>query len=470
MSKAAAAAAVALVLSVLAGSARAGTTWLVVPTTPEPIAQASSLPSADTPSISGALPIGWTSPPAVPQQLSYAQLLSIWQRAGAAYGISWEVLAAINKIESNFGRNMGPSSAGAIGWMQFMPDTWLRWGTDANGDGIADPWNAEDGIFSAARYLAAAGGRQDIRRGVFAYNHADWYVNEVLQLSQLFGAAGADATFTLDRMQVSLNEAQTKVAAASEVLVSAQQSERLYANRRDVLQRRADHAKLLTSRLALERLAVLAGVSATGASARATTAQQDLSAAAAELGRVRSQSRAASFSQGASTLLAAPVYAGGYVFPVGGGPSVVSVSHTHHDYPAADIAAPAGSPVYALADAVVERVWTVPDPACGLGMTLRTADGLTWTYCHLSYVYPSVQTGAALSAGAQVGLVGSTGHATGPHLHLQTQPATLWPQQLAWFQGFAGTGFRWQDAPTPETAAPVFAPVADSGPIVAFTP
>ena len=49
------------------------------------------------------------------------------------------MLAAINKVETNFGGNMGPSSAGAVGWMQFMPDTWLRWGLDADGDGLADP-------------------------------------------------------------------------------------------------------------------------------------------------------------------------------------------------------------------------------------------------------------------------------------------------------------------------------------------
>ena len=75
----------------------------------------------------------------------------------------WNVLAAINKIESNFGRNMGPSSAGAIGWMQFMPSTWVRWGMDANGDGVADPWNPDDAIYAAARYLAASGGASDIR-------------------------------------------------------------------------------------------------------------------------------------------------------------------------------------------------------------------------------------------------------------------------------------------------------------------
>ena len=55
-------------------------------------------------------------------------LLQLWQSAGQTYGVPWQVLAAINKIESNFGQNMGPSSAGAVGWMQFMPSTWARYG------------------------------------------------------------------------------------------------------------------------------------------------------------------------------------------------------------------------------------------------------------------------------------------------------------------------------------------------------
>jgi murein DD-endopeptidase MepM/ murein hydrolase activator NlpD len=79
---------------------------------------------------------------------------------------------------------------------------------------------------------------------------------------------------------------------------------------------------------------------------------------------------------------------------------------------------------------------------------MRTADGLTWTYCHLAYREPTVVEGASLAAGDAVGLVGSTGHSTGPHLHLQLQPPTLYPQQQAWFQSFAGTAFQWQgDAP-----------------------
>jgi soluble lytic murein transglycosylase-like protein len=142
--------AAALVLAAVAGTARAET----VAFSRAPLA----LPSAETPNAAGSLtlPSPLEVPPAVPDQRSYGELQELWRRAGAAYGVPWAVLAAINKIESNFGRNMGPSSAGAIGWMQFMPSTWLRWGVDASGDGVASPWNPEDAVYAAARYLAAA--------------------------------------------------------------------------------------------------------------------------------------------------------------------------------------------------------------------------------------------------------------------------------------------------------------------------
>src|SRR5207249_3628961 len=65
--------------------------------------------------------------------MAFAALRVIWQAAGSRYGIPWQVLGAINKVETNFGSNLGPSSAGAVGWMQFMPSTWARWGIDANG-------------------------------------------------------------------------------------------------------------------------------------------------------------------------------------------------------------------------------------------------------------------------------------------------------------------------------------------------
>src|SRR5256714_9509015 len=104
-----------------------------------------SLPSAGTPNAPGAIsvPVSFTSAPALQQQLDLTALRELWQRAGSAYGIPWNVLAAINKIESNFGQNMGPSSAGAVGWMPFMPSTWLRWGVDADGDGVADSRSEE---------------------------------------------------------------------------------------------------------------------------------------------------------------------------------------------------------------------------------------------------------------------------------------------------------------------------------------
>src|SRR2546421_12288441 len=148
-------------LACVTGTASADT-FRLVPDVPV------SLPSADVPNASGqiAVPAGFTQRPLQVETRTAAQLQALWQNAGAAYGIPWSVLASINKIESNFGRNMGPSSAGAIGWMQFMPSTWLRWGVDANGDGVADPWNPEDGVYSAARYLAASGGTSDISRAV----------------------------------------------------------------------------------------------------------------------------------------------------------------------------------------------------------------------------------------------------------------------------------------------------------------
>jgi hypothetical protein len=124
-------------------------------------------------------------------------LLPIYQAAGMQYGIRWEVLAAINEIETDYGRNLNISSAGAVGWMQFMPPTWAMYGVDANGDGVKDPFNPVDAIFAAARYLRAAGGDQDIRRAVFAYNHADWYVDSVLMRAQVIGGLPSDLVGSL---------------------------------------------------------------------------------------------------------------------------------------------------------------------------------------------------------------------------------------------------------------------------------
>ena len=114
-------------------------------------------------------------------------LLPIYQAAGIQYDVPWQVLAAINEIETDYGRNLSVSSAGAVGWMQFLPSTWKVWGVDATGSGFADPYNPVDAIFAAARYLHAAGASRSLSRAIFAYNHASWYVQSVLLRAKLIG-------------------------------------------------------------------------------------------------------------------------------------------------------------------------------------------------------------------------------------------------------------------------------------------
>jgi hypothetical protein len=124
-------------------------------------------------------------------------LLPIYQACGTEYGIPWEVLASINKIETAFGTNMGPSSAGAVGWMQFLPSSWEEYGLDANGDGHKDPYNPVDAICAAAHYLKVAGGSSDLYHAIFAYNHADWYVQEVLLYARAYGKLPTDLVGSL---------------------------------------------------------------------------------------------------------------------------------------------------------------------------------------------------------------------------------------------------------------------------------
>jgi hypothetical protein len=124
-------------------------------------------------------------------------LLSIYQAAGIQYGVRWEVLAAINEIETDYGRNLNVSSAGAMGWMQFIPSSWKLYGVDANNDGKKDPYNPVDAIFAAARYLKAAGADQDLAKAIFSYNHADWYVQSVLMRARFIGGMPADLVGSL---------------------------------------------------------------------------------------------------------------------------------------------------------------------------------------------------------------------------------------------------------------------------------
>ncbi|HEU5031476.1 MAG TPA: lytic transglycosylase domain-containing protein [Spirillospora sp.] len=113
------------------------------------------------------------------------------QAATTCPGLSWTVLAAIGQVESDHGRNAGRSSAGALGPMQFMPATWKSYGVDGDGDGKADIMNPYDAIPGAAKYLCANGagrGGQQLYRAIWHYNHADWYVQKVLNLAKAYAA------------------------------------------------------------------------------------------------------------------------------------------------------------------------------------------------------------------------------------------------------------------------------------------
>jgi murein DD-endopeptidase MepM/ murein hydrolase activator NlpD len=437
------------------------------------------LPSYHEPNGPGSIrvPFALSTPPANPAVLSYGELVDLWRRAGAAYGVPWQVLAAINKIESNFGQNMGPSSAGALGWMQFIPDSWMRWGMDGDADGLADPWDPEDAVFAAARYLAAAGAHEDLSRAIFAYNHAQWYVDDVLALAAAFesgdtglaaGLGQDSSAFRLQVLEEQLAEARQDVARAQRIIPRVEKAGGRLAERKLGLERRAGDATLSTRKFrALE--AEIARIERAEERAEASLArhQAELDAAVARVGELEDELASAAVAAPGLATDALPGSVSGYVFPVGGGPDVVSVAHTHHDYPAADIAAPEGSPLYALANSVVLAAWPEPSGNCGIGLKIQVEGGPEYVYCHLSYLEPRIVAGTALAAGAPVGLVGSTGHSTGPHLHLQFSPANAYPQEEPWFESSAGVAFSWQDAPTPKRApkprGPVFEIVEQGG-------
>jgi soluble lytic murein transglycosylase-like protein len=108
------------------------------------------------------------SVPAPPQKLR-----RYYEVAERRFGVPWHLLAAVNFVESRFGRILGPSSAGALGPMQFLPSTWEQYG------GGGDIMDARDAILGAARYLAASGALTDERGALFAYNRSFDYVDAI---------------------------------------------------------------------------------------------------------------------------------------------------------------------------------------------------------------------------------------------------------------------------------------------------
>jgi hypothetical protein len=116
--------------------------------------------------------------------------LDLYRRAAVTCpGLPWTVLAAIGTLETRNGQNVHTSVGGAVGPMQFLPSTWARWGYDANGDGAADINDPRDAVFVAARYLCAVGagrGGSSLNDAIYSYNHAWWYVRDVILLANRF--------------------------------------------------------------------------------------------------------------------------------------------------------------------------------------------------------------------------------------------------------------------------------------------
>ena len=185
---------------------------------------------------------------------------------------------------------------------------------------------------------------------------------------------------------------------------------------------------------------------------RSTTSQPDRCARPLKPRRSSSRRRMSSRPLGPRRLRprvgadGAPALQSDYVFPVGGGPRSSPSAHTHHDYPAADIAAPEGSPLYAITNSDVVHAWPrrsalrhrPDDPGPGRSV---------WTYCHLAFLEPgsSRVSPSQREAGRARRLHRPCDRPASP------SPAAAgdrYPQNMAWFQGFAGTAFHWQDAPT----------------------
>lgn len=141
-------------------------------------------------------------------------LIPIYQEASTAVGLNPEgpaMLAGINRVETDFGQDLGTSSAGAIGWMQFEPATWEEYGEGG------DPYNAHDAIFAAARLLKANGAPGNWYQAIFTYNHADWYVEEVEKYAHEYAAeVPADPSAEgKDAPETETAESETETAEAS---------------------------------------------------------------------------------------------------------------------------------------------------------------------------------------------------------------------------------------------------------------
>jgi len=195
---------------VAAGTGAGGSPASVPPGTPNNVAPPPQVVAAQAGTLASVLGQSAVSAQALEYYRVPLFLLPIYQAAGTQYGVPWQILAAINEVETDYGNDLSVSTAGAVGWMQFMPETWLQYGVDALGAGYADPYNPVDAIFAAARYLHAAGASSSLHTAILAYNHSEAYVESVLLRAKLIASYPQSVIATL----TGLTEGRLPVAGA----------------------------------------------------------------------------------------------------------------------------------------------------------------------------------------------------------------------------------------------------------------
>lgn len=126
-----------------------------------------------------------------------ANIKNLYEGAAQKYGLLWTLLAAVGYEETRHGATEATSSAGAQGLMQFLPTTFTAYAVDGDGDGKTVITDDADSIYTAAHYLAASGateGPAGVKKALLTYNHADWYVNDVLTWAAAYGGGEVTAS------------------------------------------------------------------------------------------------------------------------------------------------------------------------------------------------------------------------------------------------------------------------------------
>lgn len=134
--------------------------------------------------------------------------LELYRKHAEKVGVQWTILAAVGKRETDHGRSnlpgvkSGTNYAGAAGPMQFLISTWggkaripmssefNGYASDGDGDGIGDVYNPADAILGAARMLKRNGAPENVRRALFVYNRAWWYVDQVEEIARRYAESG----------------------------------------------------------------------------------------------------------------------------------------------------------------------------------------------------------------------------------------------------------------------------------------